>query len=97
MVTRKNPRRQRKRRLNVPLEPLSGLQKLHLQFGRGIHGATFETVEEARAAWEAHRDDLLAEHRSPFAEWAFDLGNADGVEDLDVLRDQYDRWRMPPP
>jgi hypothetical protein len=81
----------------VDQEPLTEFERLHLQFGKGIHGATFETVEEARAAWEAHRETLLVRHRFPFAEWAFDLGNADGCEDLGVLKQRYDQWRMSAP
>jgi hypothetical protein len=58
---------------------LSGEQRVNLTCGRSCGGVgpefVFENEEERRAAWEAHRAELLAAHRPgkrPAAYWDYD-------------------------
>src|SRR4051812_29159118 len=94
-----NRRRLRPRR-RTNLNALTACQRNELANGWPVHpgGPGFEDLDEMRAAWEMHRDAMIAryvEHlpgRRPFAAWLFDIAPKFGerpIIDPEFTRDQF--------
>lgn len=68
----------RPRKTKDRIGELSGMQRIELLIGNGgSPWSSFENEDHARAAWDAHRDVLLAESRPggrPWAYWRWDVG-----------------------